>query len=124
MRYQDSLMIRSQNRRELGQYSKIEQQDLRSRSLEIADFDAAGDLVSGGRPFRLVIATSSGHGGNTGFPVEFNGNTYLPTANRHWSTHAEGMQRLARAARLQVSGKTIAYVRFFDDFVAQSANNI
>ena len=83
-----------------------------------------GDLEAVGRPFRLVIATSSGHGGNTPYPIAFEGHTFLPTANRHWSTHVKGFQRLIAANRILSSGGTLAYVRFFDDFIAQNANNI
>jgi adenine-specific DNA-methyltransferase len=52
------------------------------------------------------------------------GKTYLPTANRHWSTHTVGFNRLIAANRITTSGVTLGYVRFFDDFVAQAANNI
>jgi adenine-specific DNA-methyltransferase len=124
MKFRDSLAVRSMNLQELGQYSRIQLDDGKRRIMAREDFDVGGDLQTEGRPFRLVIATSSGHGGNTPYPVTLEGRTYLPTANRHWSTHLQGFQRLIAADRIAVSGATLAYVRFFDDFIAQTANNI
>jgi adenine-specific DNA-methyltransferase len=124
IKYRDALNERSMNLNELGQYTRIQVNDVERRSTEREDFSFKGDLTTAGRPFRLVVATSSGHGGNRPFPVTCFGNTYLPTANRHWSTHTEGFNRLIRSHRISVSGNTLAYVRFFDDFIAQSGNNI
>jgi adenine-specific DNA-methyltransferase len=124
MKFRDSLTVRSQTFQELGQYSRIQLDGGDRRTMSREDFGVKGDLQTEGRPFRLVIATSSGHGGNTPYPITMAGRTYLPTANRHWSTHAQGFQRLIAADRIAVSGATLAYVRFFDDFIAQNANNI
>jgi adenine-specific DNA-methyltransferase len=124
IKFRDALTVRARNIQELGQYTRIEQADGLRRSATRDDFNAKGDFSAEGHPFRLVIATSSGHGGNTAFPITYAGKTYLPTANRHWSTHAVGMDRLIASDRITVSGATLGYVRFFDDFVAQSANNI
>jgi adenine-specific DNA-methyltransferase len=124
VKFRDFLTIRAQNVQELGQYTSIDIGTCRRRQLQMSDFDARGNLETKGRPFRLVIATSSGHGGNTSFPVNLRGRQFLPTANRHWSTHSIGMKRLVNADRLALSGATIAYIRFFEDFVAYSANNV
>jgi adenine-specific DNA-methyltransferase len=124
IKFRQSLTVRSRNLQELGQYTRIELTNGVRRPTDRSDFSSDGDLETEGRPFRLVIATSSGHGGNTAFPVNFHGKTYLPTANRHWSTHPVGFARLIGADRITTSGATLGYVRFFDDFIAQAANNI
>jgi adenine-specific DNA-methyltransferase len=124
VKFRPGLVRRERNLEELGQYTRIELPHGTRRQLNRDDFDQKGQLVADGKPFRLVIATSSGHGGNTAFPVTFAGNKFLPTANRHWSTHPIGMNRLISADRLTSSGATLAYVRFFDDFVAQYFNNV
>jgi adenine-specific DNA-methyltransferase len=124
IKFRENLIVRSKNIDELGQYTRIELKNGLRRPVSRDDFNYKGDLIAEGRPFRLVIATSSGHGGNTAFPVKFAGITYLPTANRHWSTHALGFTRLIAANRIAKSGSTLGYVRFFDDFTAQAANNI
>ena len=124
IKFRDSLTVRSQTFQELGQYSRIQLDGGNRRTMTREDFGVRGELQTEGRPFRLVIATSSGHGGNTPYPITMEGKTYLPTANRHWSTHAQGFQRLIASDRISVSGATLGYVRFFDDFIAQNANNI
>jgi|SRR5579883_1646896 len=124
MKFRHSLATRSKTFQELGQYTRIQLGEGDRRPLSREDFGVKGELQTEGRPFRLVIATSSGHGGNTPYPITMRGKTYLPTANRHWSTHAEGFRRLVISDRIEVSGATLAYVRFFDDFIAQHANNI
>jgi adenine-specific DNA-methyltransferase len=124
MKFRDALTVRAQTFQELGQYSRIQLDGGSRRSMSREDFGVKGELRTEGRPFRLVIATSSGHGGNTPYPITMEGRTYLPTANRHWSTHTIGFQRLVASNRIAVSGATLAYVRFFDDFIAQNANNI
>ncbi len=124
VKYREPLTLRSLNYSELGQYTRIQKSDGARDGIRRADFDETGELQSSGRPFRLVIGTSSGHGGNRPYPVEFESRSYLPTANRHWSTHANGFRRLIAADRISTSGATLAYVRFFDDFVAQTPNNV
>jgi adenine-specific DNA-methyltransferase len=124
VKFRASLSVRALTFQELGQYGRIELNAGIRRALLREDFGVKGELLTQGRPFRLVIATSSGHGGNTPYPITMEGRTYFPTANRHWSTHAQGFQRLIAANRISVSGATLAYIRFFDDFIAQSANNV
>ena len=48
-------------------------------------------------------------------PFEFQGKTFSP-GNRYWSTSITGMKRLAEAERLVISGKTLRYKRYWDDF--------
>jgi adenine-specific DNA-methyltransferase len=117
MKFRDSLMVRSATFQDLGQYSRLQLEGGFRRTLSREDFGVKGELQVEGRPFRLVIATSSGHGGNTPYPIFLAGQTYRPTANRHWSTHPKGFQRLISADRIAISGATLAYVRFFDDFI-------
>lgn len=124
VKFREYLTARAFTYQELGQYVRIQLADLIRRTMSRDDFDLIGALKTKGRPFRLVIATSSGHGGNTPYTVQFRGNNFRPTANRHWSTHPEGFSRLIAADRIDVSGATLAYIRFFDDFTAQAIHNV
>jgi adenine-specific DNA-methyltransferase len=119
IKFRDALTARSMTFQELGQYNRIHLNDGNRRSMLREDFGVKGDLQTEGRHFRLVIATSSGHGGNTPYPITFSGRTYLPTANRHWSTHPQGFQRLIAADRISVSGSTLAYIRFGSIWIAR-----
>jgi adenine-specific DNA-methyltransferase len=124
IKFRDLFGVRELNVQDLGQYGRIQLEDGTRRSISEQDFDIHGELKTKGRPLQQIIATSSGHGGNTSFPVEFRGQSFLPTANRHWSTHVQGFRRLVAAERIASSKAGLRYVRFFDDFVAQTTNNI
>jgi adenine-specific DNA-methyltransferase len=123
-KFRPSLTLRAARTADLGQYSLIELADGTRRGMTSDDFGPDGMLQVIGRPFQLVIATSSGYGGNAPYPVEFEGHEYWPTGGRHWSTHPEGFRRLISANRIARSGTTLRYVRFFDDFKALIANNV
>ena len=124
IKYRDLFSVRELSFQDLGQYGRIELANGARRGLSLEDFDVSGRLSVAGRPFQQIVATSSGHGGNTSYPISFEGRQHLPTANRHWSSHAPGMERLVRANRLAASKTGVRYVRFFDDFVAQTTNNV
>lgn len=124
IKFREILTLRSMNYQELGQYGKLQFANGTRRIANREDFGVKGELLTEARPFRLVIATSSGHGGNTPYPINFNGKTFLPTSNRHWSTHKEGFGRLIASDRITISGATLGYIRFFEDFIAQNLNNI
>jgi adenine-specific DNA-methyltransferase len=49
-------------------------------------------------------------------PFEYQGKSFVPEKSRGWSTNSEGLSHLGKAERLGISGSTIRYVRFLDDF--------
>lgn len=63
--------------------------------------------------------------GRTGyFEIEIDGRKYLP-AKREWSTHRVGVERLKLARRIEELGRrSLAYVRYLDDFCAIPITNL
>lgn len=59
-------------------------------------------------------------------PYVFEGHTYFPAKNRHWTANYPiGMDRLTKANRIfSSSGSTIRYVRYIDDFPYIERSNI
>ncbi|WP_027544876.1 site-specific DNA-methyltransferase [Bradyrhizobium sp. WSM2254] len=56
------------------------------------------------------------------FPVPFEGREFKPITG-YWKTGREGMTRLTRANRIELRGRMLSYVRFFDDYsVARRSN--
>ena len=49
-------------------------------------------------------------------PIDWQGEELKPASTTQWKTTREGMERLGKARRLMVLGKTLRYVRFLDDF--------
>ncbi len=49
-------------------------------------------------------------------PIEWQGEELKPASTTQWKTTRDGMERLSKARRLMVLGKTLRYIRFLDDF--------
>jgi adenine-specific DNA-methyltransferase len=113
--------------REIGgeggeQYGWIETGDgtrRRATAEELADGRQAGHFF---RPDQLTSQTVR-EAQTTVFPVDLDGDTYRPGAGG-WKTNEEGMTRLKEAGRLMGVGRTLCYVRFFDDFPAYPFSSI
>ena len=74
-----------------------------------------GDLLAGSRVFRPSPMVSQSGGETSAFPVEFEGEKRFPRSG-FWKTNREGIQRLIRGNRIVVEGRSIAYVRYLNDF--------
>lgn len=58
-------------------------------------------------------------------PFEFQGVRYTPTKSSHWKPrYPEGLSRLKKANRLYGTGKTLNYVRYFDDYPVSQLKNV
>ena len=55
--------------------------------------------------------------------MTIDGTEYLPTTGE-WKTHRDGMARLQQAGRVAVSGRSLSYVRYLDDFPALAVTNL
>lgn len=73
--------------------------------------------------YRLGDTTSQG-GNNQEQKLEFENQIYEPSFNRHWSVGLDGMIALKKEKRLEATGKSISYVRYFDDFPYQQLTDI
>ena len=78
--------------------------------------------ASAGRRASLDNLTSQSGGETTRATVDFEGLTFSPTSGG-WKTSPTGMQHLKRARRLGIKGKTLRYVRCFEDFPVNPRNN-
>lgn len=69
---------------------------------------------------------TSQSGGDIGrFDIEFEGKIYKVPGGNVWKTNEEGIKRLKKLRRIDVSSKGgLGYVRYFDDFPAQPLNNL
>nr|WP_240161111.1 site-specific DNA-methyltransferase [Burkholderia sp. Ax-1719] len=79
----------------------------------------------GGRHFQLISLSSNRPAKeHEKWAVDFEGKSYYPPANRTWTTTAEGFQRLIAAGRIQGTGATLRYRRFFNDFALNVLGNV
>jgi len=110
--------------REIGgdggeQYSWIEVDSVRRRA-STEDLSAASGRFL--RPDQLTSQTVR-EAQTTVFSVDLDGATYVPGAGG-WKTNQDGMDRLKLADRLMGVGRTLCYVRYFDDFPAFPFNSL
>jgi adenine-specific DNA-methyltransferase len=82
---------------------------------EIAD---PSSLPRDARVYQATSLQSAGYSESLSRPFVFGGARYSPADNAHWKTTLEGLGHLARKNRVVVSGNSIRYVRYVDDFPA------
>ena len=86
--------------------------------------DVANKPPEGSRVFRIdnITSQTTRTGQTTVFPVMLNGVELKPNKGG-WKTNRIGMGRLSLADRLMAAGRTLSYVRYFEDFPAFSFSN-
>lgn len=102
-------------------YTRVRLADGTERTITKSEIAGLDSLPTGSRALSDDNLTSQKPPGN--FPVEFMGQTYRPKTG-YWKTGPEGMERLKTAGRVRTTGRTLRYVRFFDDFHVYPLNNV
>ena len=91
------------------------------------DFDESGTLVPASRQShriaRMNPITSQSATTTTLFEFNYCGRSFQP-GKGGWKTNVVGMERLEKASRLTYSGKTLGFVRPFEDYPYQGFNDI
>lgn len=106
-----------------GAYSSLRLPDGSTRRLAPAERSRTEELPTGARAFRLDNLTSSRPARDSDVKeYEFDGRVFTP-GNGTFKTNLAGLDALARANRLGVSGNTLGYIRFVDDFPAFPITN-
>jgi adenine-specific DNA-methyltransferase len=107
---------------DLGGYTLVELPDGSRRRMTADEQDVLSSLPEGSRIFSADNLTSQTAIEASTYPVDFEGSEYRP-AKGGWKTSVLGMQRLRAAKRLAVTGNTLRYVRYIDDFPVQPLVN-
>lgn len=96
---------------ESGKRRNITAQERRTGTIPSGKILTFGDLCGQGPPGEPT-------------PFEFQGRVFEPSKNNHWKpNYPDGLNRLARSNRIEISGNTPRYVRYFDDFPLGPLNN-
>lgn len=104
-------------------YTMVESADGSRRRLDAAERDGQAAIPDGARLMTTSDLTSQSGVDTTRFPVMMGGVEYRP-GKGVWKTGREGMARLLEANRVVVSGSTLRYVRYIDDFSAFPLGNV
>jgi adenine-specific DNA-methyltransferase len=91
------------------------------------DYSSEEEVVAAGLNIdevsRFGIDNLTKPGPGSKYDFAYQGESYSSGA-RWWGTPKEGMSRLSRASRLKVSGNTLRYVKFVDDYPVRALNNV
>ncbi len=105
-------------------YKSIELLDGTRRRLTVAEQQNTELLPEGSKVFRISDLCGQGPP-NQPTPFDFDGITYNPTKSSHWKpNYPNGMRRLARSQRFYGTGKTLNYVRYFEDYAVSPFNDV
>jgi len=97
-------------------YSNVELPDGTVRKITRAEMVDPAVLPLGARVFQLVSLESSGPPGED-TPLEFEGETFRPNKNRHWSlTYPDSMEGLKRTGRMVKDGNKLRWKYYISDY--------
>jgi adenine-specific DNA-methyltransferase len=106
-----------------SKYTKVKLPNGESMSLKDVLKNNNGELPKGAKVYRLDTLTSQSGGVNSNFEVDFNGLKIRPRSG-YWKTGEIGMKRLIQKGRVEIEGRSLAYVRYIDDFPAFPIGNV
>jgi adenine-specific DNA-methyltransferase len=110
-------------------YNRVRLPNLETRSLSGVERSLQSALPEGARVYRQDNLTSQsigrekGEGAASWFPVRICGQEIRPSIKVRWKTNELGMRRLLWASRVELTGNTLSYVRYLDDFGASVIAN-
>ncbi len=105
-------------------YDKVELSNGTRRGLTKEESNRIAIIPQGSKIYSLADLSSKGSASELQ-PYEFKGKTYYPPSGKHWAAnYPHGMELLEKNNRIEITGNTLRYVRYFDDFSVQELNNM
>ena len=129
VKYRAQLKLKTLSSEESGKYNRVRMPDLTVRQLAAEEKSQQVPIPQESRVYRQDNLTSQsigrmkGEGAASWFPVEIAGRSVTPSQTVRWKTNEIGMRRLLKADRVEVTGNSLSYVRYLDDFQAVAVNN-
>ncbi len=114
-KYRQLYLERGRGTVSLERYDYVEFETGEARRLTPAEMNRSAQLPHNTRVLQFTSLLSSGPS-SSDTPFSYRGKEYRPRTDSHWKTTVEGMERLAAAGRVFVSGSTLRYRRYLDDF--------
>lgn len=106
-------------------YQYIELSDGTRRRLTKEEIDGSESDPPGGRRYRLISLISQGGGNEEKRRYHFEGRDYEIPANAHWKVrNPEGLDGLVAKRRIVVSGSSLQWIGYVDDFPESPITNL
>jgi adenine-specific DNA-methyltransferase len=107
----------------LSSYTHLEFEDGQIRKLFNDEKNGKVSIPKNAKVFAPSNLTSDGFSERGSQPFSYDGKEFKITGNRHWKTTQFGLKKLGDLNRLIVSGNTLNFKRYFNDFPFISLNN-
>lgn len=110
-------------------YDRMERPDGLRRAMTVDEKRGLTSLIEGSRAFRFdnlcsqSIGRDKGDGAACWFPVEVDGQSFLPNEKLRWKTNEHGMKRLLSVGRVGARSNSLSYVRYLNDFPVVAVSN-
>ena len=85
------------------------------RSMTRQEKDNPKILEKEARRYRKISLSAQTSSSKSSFGYEYRGSLFKPAANRGWKSSRDGLERLNKSERLQVSGRTLNYIGYADE---------
>jgi adenine-specific DNA-methyltransferase len=106
-----------------AEYKWIRLPDGTSRAMSTDELAGQDPIPEGARAFRYGPVTSSGAASEP-TPFELHGRIFNPSANNHWKTTLDGLDRVNKSGLMIERRNSFSYYLFLDFFPVQPISNI
>ncbi|QTN28013.1 site-specific DNA-methyltransferase [Rhodoferax sp. AJA081-3] len=120
LKYRKLWLVKDDEDAGFSEYSRLELPDFRRRLMTAEELEGSIALPADAVRYRQDNIVSQRPPGS--FPVPFQGTDFVPLSG-YWKTGVVGFERLIRAARIELRGRMLSYVRFLDDFPVRPISN-
>ena len=115
VKYRQLYLQRMQGDKSFTRYDYVELVGGTTRRATKAELLGTSGKPEGCKAFRFTSLISDGQS-NSDQRFEFRKREYAPKPTSHWKTSVSGLERLARAMRIDQADTTVRYKRYLDDF--------
>ena len=106
-----------------SKYTYVELADGTKRNMTREEQANPSLLPKGARPYSLGPLVSAGYTPSCMYDIEFEGRIFK-CGKKSWRTNAAGMEELKRKNRIAITGNSISFIMYHDDFNVQEINNM
>jgi adenine-specific DNA-methyltransferase len=125
VKYRQLFCDKSEDEGLIAQYAFCEDPATgQTRRLTRDEIEGLAKLPPGFRVYRLSPINSHGFSNTGTVPFLFEGKTYYPGADRHWSTTPEGLANLVRVQRIVAGGTSLYFKMHLDDMPVMPYRNL
>ena len=105
-----------------SKYTYIESPEGERRIMSVAEKENPLTCAPLSNPYCLGPMFSAGYTASCMYDIDFQGRKFV-CGKKSWRTHPIGINRLNKANRLVVTGNSISFVNYYNDFGVQEVNN-